>query len=64
VGNNYDDQFKVRLSPEVFSLLISANGKHSVADLIKAAGIPAEMVSTVVDELFELWSKRLINLNP
>jgi carbamoyltransferase len=64
VGNNYDDQFKVRLSPEIFSLLISANGKHSVADLIKAAGIPAEMVSTVVNELFELWSKRLINLNP
>jgi carbamoyltransferase len=64
MGNNYDDQFKVKLSPEAFSLLTSANGKHSIADLIKAAGIPDEMVSTVVGELIELWSKRLINLNP
>jgi carbamoyltransferase len=64
IGNSYDDQFKVRVSAELFGLLIRADGKHSLDDLIKTAGLPAERERAVIDELIEMWSKRLINLNP
>jgi carbamoyltransferase len=64
IGNSYDDQFKLKISSELFDLLLRVNGKLSLAELIKTRDLPAEVENAVVDEVIEMWSKRLIGLGP
>jgi carbamoyltransferase len=50
----------VRISDEMFSVLSSVDGKKSLEELIKIAGIHRERRMRVVSELLDLWSRRFV----
>lgn len=64
ISNNYDDQHKVAVSPEVFGLLSRANGKTSFGELIEGSGVGAEKKKLLIDEILGLWAKRVVKLAP
>lgn len=64
VGNSYDDDYKVPISSDAFGILASADGKASLGELIKAREIPGQKLKALVEEVLDLWSKRVVVLTP
>ncbi len=65
IGNSYDTKFQVGVSAEVFRVLTLANSEKTVGNLLHENGETEEgKAQGIVNELMELWSQRLILLQP
>ncbi|HEY0765889.1 MAG TPA: carbamoyltransferase C-terminal domain-containing protein [Pyrinomonadaceae bacterium] len=64
IGNTYAKQFAIEVSRDVFHLLDMADGVTSLGDLLSVPGRFQADTNTIVDELVELWSKRVVKLRP
>jgi carbamoyltransferase len=67
VKNNYANGYQNWLSEGVFHLLNQVNGRKTstLGDLIESSGFKSEeQKKKIIDELWELWGKRFIRLNP
>ncbi|OYE02679.1 carbamoyltransferase family protein [Nostoc sp. 'Peltigera membranacea cyanobiont' 232] len=65
IGNSYDTKFQVGVSAEVFRVLTLANSEKTVGNLLHENGETEEgKAQGIVKELMELWSQRLILLQP
>lgn len=65
IGNSYDTKFQVGVSAEVFRVLTLANREKTVGNLLHENGETEEgKAQGIVKELMELWSQRLILLQP
>jgi carbamoyltransferase len=64
LSNSYDDQYKVAISSEAFSILLSADGKMSLAELIDSNGIGGDKRKAIIDEFLDLWAGRAVKLRP
>ncbi|MBN3942865.1 MAG: carbamoyltransferase C-terminal domain-containing protein [Nostoc sp.] len=65
IGNSYDTKFQIGVSAEVFRVLTLANSEKTVGDLLQENGETEEgKAQGIVNELIELWSQRLILLQP
>jgi carbamoyltransferase len=63
IGNSYDDQ-SIVLSPDVFRILSSADGRRSIDELMDESGIDSQKTKALAEEFQKLWSKRVIRLRP
>jgi hypothetical protein len=63
ITNSYDRRYKVEISPELSGVLLDADGKSSLGDLMKDHGIEGDQKS-LVDEMVSLWTKRVVSLRP
>ena len=65
IKNSYDTKFQVGVSDEVFRILTLANSEKTVRSLLQENGETEEgKAQGIVEELMELWSQRLILLQP
>jgi carbamoyltransferase len=64
IGNTYAKQYAVEVSEDVFHLLAIADGQTTLGDLLSAPGKFQADTNEIVDELVELWSKRVVKLKP
>ncbi len=65
IRTTYDKKVQVTCSQTLFRLLIDIETEMSIAKLLQAGGINAEADQReLVNELRELWSKRLVVLRP
>ena len=66
IRNSYDTKFQVGVSGEVFRVLtLAANSGKTVGSLLQENGETEEgKAQGIVEELIELWSQRLILLQP
>jgi carbamoyltransferase len=64
IGNSYDDEHSVPISPAAFRLLSASDGEQSLKELMDQIRLPEGQRETVVNEMLELWEKRVIALNP
>ena len=64
IGNTYNKQYAVEVSQDVFQLLAMADGLTTLGDLLRTAGKFQSDTNAIVDELIELWSKRVVELRP
>ncbi len=64
IGNTYDDEYKVVISPEMFNILSAADNSQSLGGLIKSQGVPAERTKPIIDEILSLWSGRVVTMRP
>ena len=65
IGNSYDTKFQIGVSAEVFRVLTLANSEKTVGNLLQENGETEEgKAQGIVNELIELWSQRLILLQP
>ncbi|MDF5727064.1 MAG: carbamoyltransferase C-terminal domain-containing protein [Rhizonema sp. PD38] len=65
IGNSYDTEFQVGVSNEVFRVLSFANSEKTVASILKEDSVTEQgKAQGIVQELMELWSRRLILLRP
>ncbi|HKQ08251.1 MAG TPA: carbamoyltransferase C-terminal domain-containing protein [Blastocatellia bacterium] len=63
ISNTYDQRFQIEVSPEVFSVLSSADGKASLGRLLDRHG-SGDGKKAQVDEIIRLWTKRVVKLSP
>lgn len=65
IGNSYDAEFQVEVSDEIFWVLTLADSEKTIASILEEDG-ETEKAKTqgIVQELMELWSRRLILLRP
>lgn len=65
IGNSYDTEFQVGVSTEVFRVLSLANSEKTVAIILEEDSVTEQGKDQgIVQELMELWSRRLILLRP
>ncbi|WP_415878276.1 carbamoyltransferase [Methylomonas sp. TEB] len=61
---NYDTSRRHPLSEAWYKILLEADGKQSVGQLMLSLGLPGERQAQAYEELTGLWSDRLIILHP
>ncbi len=59
IRSNYDGVFKRDISPRLFDVLLRADGKKTLLELLDG-----ESNSVMLGEIRDLWSRRLIALSP
>lgn len=64
IRNTYDDEFKVRISADAFSILLAADGKTSLDGLLSKQMFAGEKREALIKEMVGLWSKRAVILKP
>jgi carbamoyltransferase len=64
IGNSYDDEHKVAISPEMFDILSAADGTQSLGRLLRSRRVPDERTKPMIDEIVSLWSKRVVTMRP
>jgi carbamoyltransferase len=64
IGNSYDNQYKVTVTPEVFGILSGADGNRSLDELMKSSGLSDDKSQSIITEILDLWSKRIVRLKP
>ncbi len=63
--NTYDARSRVRASRDVGELLLRVDGERRVEEILSEIGVgDAERARAAVEELSELWSRRLVILRP
>jgi hypothetical protein len=63
IGNSYDE-YEVPITFEVFNLLAAADRSKTLADLLGEQSISSEREQAIVAEVTELWSRRVVVLEP
>ncbi len=62
---NFDTNYKIDLSAELFKILIQADGQKTLADLMRDNRAALNRsIAELYSELYDLWSRRLITLKP
>ena len=65
IHTTYDRNFRLPLSPELGGVLQKVDGRKSMSELFKAAGVQIEAKQqALATELDELWGRRLVRLQP
>ncbi|MEH2082676.1 MAG: carbamoyltransferase C-terminal domain-containing protein [Nostoc sp.] len=65
IGNSYNAESQVGVSAEVFRFLTLANSEKTIANILEEDGVTEQGIAQrIVQELIELWSRRLIVLQP
>jgi carbamoyltransferase len=62
IRTTFHARVRTTISQELFELLTACDGKTTIGDLLAASEIPGERWSSVVNELAELWSQRLVQI--
>jgi carbamoyltransferase len=62
-SNNFDPTQSVRMSEATFDILVRADGRRTLEDLLSSAAHPPG-IDEVYGELNELWARRVISLKP
>jgi len=63
--NRYFSQPLIRISPEMFSILHTADGRLRLCELTAQLGISgADKIKALTQEFIELWSRRAVILTP
>src|SRR6266545_1146059 len=61
IGNTYSESAVTIISPRMYNLLTKSNGKRTLAELLGEQNlIDAEEEKAILDEILDLWSRRLI----
>lgn len=64
-GNQYFGEGSVPISEDAFWILLAADGVRTLQELLGERGITeAERVQRVLEEMVELWSRRVVALRP
>jgi carbamoyltransferase len=63
-ANDFFCESKVHISPDLFQLLLAADGRRPALALLREAGIPEERWGALAGELVDLWGRRVIALRP
>lgn len=63
--NTFDVHFRHRISERMYALLVHANGKRTVGELLREGRVdePAAQ-QPLVQELMDLWARRIVELVP
>lgn len=65
VGNSYHHKYDVRISSDAFNLLNAVDGKKRLSDLLSERALAEDrQTERILDEVKELWSRRVIALKP
>ena len=64
IGNTYDEQLNVPVSTDAAALLAEADGARTLENLATALGWNGQVPEPVLDEILELWSRRVVRLRP
>jgi carbamoyltransferase len=64
IRNTYDPAFDHRVQANAYRLLFDADGKRSMAELFHGILWTEEERRELMNEIFDLWSRRLIILRP
>ncbi len=64
IGNSYDEEYKVSITAEMFDVLAGSCGERTIGNLLSSSGLTGNKTDSIVRELFDLWSKRVILLKP
>ncbi|GCE15721.1 carbamoyltransferase family protein [Tengunoibacter tsumagoiensis] len=61
---NYSPKYTASLSQEAFAVLGRVDGKQSLQELFQSVALAEEQRETVLAEMLDLWSRRLVVLKP
>jgi carbamoyltransferase len=64
LATSYDESLRIPVSHQLYELLMEADGKKSVGDLLAEQETSAEGATVLLDELEDLWQKRVVTLDP
>jgi carbamoyltransferase len=64
IGNTYNEQLNVSISADASALLADADGARTLENLATALGWNGRVPAPVLDEILELWSRRVVRLRP
>jgi carbamoyltransferase len=64
IGNTFNDEYRVSVSSEIFHLLTMADGKRPLGELLDAQAVCGQQTKSIVEQVIQLWSKRLVLLSP
>jgi carbamoyltransferase len=64
IGNTIHKHYNITISREVFDLLREADGQKCLATLFDRVGIDIGLKKKVLQEVLELWSRRVVHLTP
>ena len=64
LATSYDESLRIPVSHQLYDLLMEADGKKSVCDLLAERGTSAEGATVLLDELEDLWQKRVVTFDP
>jgi carbamoyltransferase len=65
IQNSYNSEFSLAVSPEMYEVLATANGGKSLNEIFGVIdGWSEQRSKEIVQELTELWSRRLVLLRP
>ncbi|HEX8186558.1 MAG TPA: nodulation protein, partial [Blastocatellia bacterium] len=62
IRTSYNSQFRLSISGELCELLLTLDGEKSLRDLLGADAAKSDRNQSLVSELNQLWSERLIVL--
>ncbi len=61
---NYTDKYNTPVLMATFDVLAQANGRRSLREILAIVGTTENQVESIVTQLLDLWSRRLIVMNP
>jgi carbamoyltransferase len=64
IRNTFDAHFKLGVSREASFVLMQVDGEKTLGELLRAAAAADERIPAIVDEIAELWSRRVVTLRP
>jgi len=65
LGVSYNMKFQLQISPEVYHILERIDESRTIKEILDEAGwTDPEKIESIIQELLELWSGRLIILKP
>ena len=65
IRNNFDNGYRSMITPEAFTLLSEAHDGMRLGELLKKKGLQGNgKPDVIIDEVFDLWTRRFIALKP
>jgi carbamoyltransferase len=64
IGCSYSEKYNMPLSSELYHILLYCDGNKSIHSFFQDNSIPDVKTKELLEEVLELWSKRLIILHP
>ena len=64
LATSYDERLRIPVSHQLYELLMEADGKKSVGDLLAERETSAKGATLLLDDLEDLWRNRVVRLDP
>ncbi len=64
IGFTYDHGKSATLSAGLYGVLVAADGVRTLGELVREAGLNDQAAGSLLGELAELWSARMVRLEP